>query len=110
VSQKNSASTVGRPAFFGTVVRVFRREACSVQECSEHLIAFSTEHGLGFWLLLAPRLREWAMALEGHHEEGIAQMCQSLALTREVGVNIGWSSRLCTLAEAYRTAAESRTR
>ncbi len=90
--------------FFSTIVRALRREPHIVRETAERVIAFSAEHGFGFWLLFAPSLRGWAMAEQGQHEEGIELMRQALFIAHEAGVDIGRSNTLCMLAEGYRNA------
>ena len=90
--------------FFSTMVRALRREPHIVHETAERVIAFSAEHGFGFWLLFGPSWRGWAMAEQGQHEEGIELMRQTLFITHEAGLDIARSSILCVLAEGYRNA------
>ncbi len=90
--------------FFSTMVRALRREPHIVQETAERVIAFSAEHGLGFWLLITPIFRGWAIAQRGRHEEGVEQMRQALAVAHEAGVDIARSNLLCLLAEGYALA------
>jgi class 3 adenylate cyclase/predicted ATPase len=90
--------------FFANIVRIYRRESCAVQESAEHVIALSLEHGFGAWLLFAPIHRGWAIAQQGHHEEGIEQMRHGLEVAHAAGADIGRSNTLCQLADGYRDA------
>src|SRR5690348_8239360 len=78
-----------------------------VQESAERVIAYSTEHGLGAWLLFAPQHRAWAMAMQGHHDEGVAQLLQGITIQHQVGADIGRSHMLFFLAEVYAAAGRS---
>ena len=66
----------------------YRREARAAQETAERLIALSAEHGFPHWLAQATITRGWAMAEQGHHEEGIAQMQEGLAAFRATGTEL----------------------
>ena len=63
----------------------YRREARAAQEIAERLIALSVEHGFPHWLAQATIERGWAMAEQGHNEEGIAQIREGLAAFRAAG-------------------------
>ena len=63
----------------------YRREARAAQETAERLIALSAEHGFPHWLAQATITRGWAMAEQGHDEEGIAQIQEGLAAFRAIG-------------------------
>jgi predicted ATPase len=78
-----------------------RREGQVGQERAEAVIAFSNEHGFPFWLTQANILRGWALAEQGQHAEGVAQMHRSLAAFRATGAETGRSWYLALLAEAY---------
>jgi predicted ATPase len=66
------------------------------------MIALSAEYGLPDQLAWATTLRGWAMAEQGHHEEGIAQMQEGLAASRATGAELWRLYFLCLLAEACR--------
>jgi len=85
--------------FFG-VLRQFRGEARAAQETAESLIALCAESGFTYWLRLATILRGWAMAEQGQHEEGIAQIREGLAGTRATGSELNRPYWLSLLAEA----------
>ena len=81
-------------------LRQYRREARAAQETAEHLVALSAEHGFTHWLAQATITRGWAMAEQGHGEEGIAQIREGLALFRAIGNEALRPHALCLLAEA----------
>ena len=85
--------------FFLNIVQEYRREAGAVQETAERVIAFSTEHGFGAWLLFSTSHRGWAIAESGHLEDGIALMREGLAIAHRAGADIGQTDMLCHLAE-----------
>jgi tetratricopeptide (TPR) repeat protein len=58
--------------FFIGVLRQLRREARTAQEHAESGIALSADHGFIELLADATTLRGWAMAKQGHNEQGIA--------------------------------------
>jgi class 3 adenylate cyclase/predicted ATPase len=78
----------------------YRREARAVQEIAERLIALSVEHGFSHWLAQATIERGWAMAEQGHNEEGIAQIREGLAGFRAAGTEALRPHALCLLADA----------
>ena len=85
---------------FVGVLHQYRREARAAQENAEGAIALSVEHGLSDYLAFATSLRGWAMAEEGCHREGIAQLQESLKASRATGAEVTRSHFLCLLAEA----------
>jgi predicted ATPase len=87
---------------FVCIMRQYRREARAVQETAESVIALSTEHGLSGYLAVATSLRGWAMAEQGHNEEGIAQIQEGLVASLATGAELTRPFLLCLLAEAYK--------
>ena len=81
-------------------LRQYRREARVAQEIAERLIALSVEHGFSHWLAQATIERGWAMAEQGHNEEGIAQIREGLAGFRAAGTEALRPHALCLLADA----------
>ena len=69
-------------------LRQYRREARAAQENAESVIALSAEHGFTDCLAFATTLRGWAMAEQGRHEEGIAQIQEGLAASRATGAEL----------------------
>jgi class 3 adenylate cyclase len=89
------ANSVASAEFFLNIVHMYRREAATVQSNAERIIAFCSEHGFGAWLLFSTTHRGWAMAEQGHPEEGIELMRQGLATAHGAGADIGRPDRLC---------------
>jgi len=78
----------------------YRREAGAARQVAERLIALSAEQGFAHWLAQGMVTRGWALAAQGHHEEGIAQIREGLAAFRAIGVEVLRPHALCLLAEA----------
>jgi predicted ATPase len=79
----------------------YRREARAAQEDAKRLIVLSGEHGFTHWWASASGVLGWAMAEQGRHEEGIAQIQQCLATSRAIGEKVFLPQYLCWLARAY---------
>jgi predicted ATPase len=86
---------------FGAL-RQYRREAVAAQETEESVIALCAEHGFPDWLAQATTLRGWAMAEQGHNEEGIAQVQEGLAAYRATGAELMRPYFLMLLGDACR--------
>jgi class 3 adenylate cyclase/predicted ATPase len=84
-----------------TILHQFRREAPAAQETAERMIALSAIDDLAF----ATSVRGWAIAEQGRHEEGIAQIQEGLAAHRRTGGELTRTYLLCLLAEAYGEAS-----
>jgi class 3 adenylate cyclase/predicted ATPase len=88
-------------AWFGvSFVHQCRNEPRAAQEASETVAALSTEHGLTEWLAWASTVRGWAVAVQGHNKEGIAQLQEGLVASRATGAGVLEPYSLCLLAEA----------
>ena len=81
-------------------LRQYRREVRAAQETAERLTALSAEHGFPHWMAQANITRGWAMAEQGHDEEGIAQIQEGLTAFRAIGTELLRPHALCLLAEA----------
>jgi len=92
-------SLAGAESFLGQVQQ-YRHEARAAQKTAERAIALSVEHGFTFWLAVATILRGWAIAEQGHQEEGIPQIHEGLAALRATGTEISRPYWLSLLAEA----------
>jgi predicted ATPase len=92
--------SLGFIEFFVVVLHYLRGEAREAQEHVEDMIALSAEHGFTLLLAWATTLRGCAMAAQGHHEEGIAQIQEGIAATRATGSELGRPRDLSWLAEA----------
>jgi predicted ATPase len=82
------------------ILRQFRGEIRETQETAEGAIALCAEHGFAALLALATILRGWAVAEQGRHEEGIAQIQEGLAAYRATGSENLRPYSLTLLAEA----------
>ena len=78
-----------------------RGEANAAQEWAEAALAIMTEQGFGQSLGTTTFTRGWALAAQGRHEEGIAQMRQGLAARRAIGAGITLAEYSARLGEAY---------
>jgi predicted ATPase len=67
----------------------------------------STEQGFAFWAAWGNVLRGWALAEQGHVEEGIAQLRQGLATHRAAGTGIWRPYLLALLAEACKEGGQT---
>jgi class 3 adenylate cyclase/predicted ATPase len=79
----------------------FRRDLKLTQEYADAAIALSTEQGFPFWLAWASVLRGWALAEQGQHQAGIAQMREGLSAHQATGAALGHSHFHELLAQAY---------
>jgi predicted ATPase len=87
--------------YFAAVVYQYRREWRATQECAEALMALSTEHGFTQRAAQARILLGWTLVEQGRGAEGIAQLRESVAAYGATGADLGRSSYLALLAEAY---------
>jgi predicted ATPase len=78
-----------------------RGEANAAQEWAEAALAIMSEQGFGQNLWTTTFTRGWALAVQGRHEEGIAQMRQGLAARRAIGTGITLAEYSARLGEAY---------
>jgi predicted ATPase len=78
-----------------------RREGQMTQERAEAAITLSTEQRFSPWLARGVTYRGWALAEQGRGEEGIAEIQRGLAITRSIEQELGRTSLLAMLAEAY---------
>jgi predicted ATPase len=88
--------------FFVGIVHQYRREARAAQGHAEVTITLSSEHGFSEFSAWATCLHGWAIAEQGRHEEGIAQVQEGLAAYRAIGSELWRPYFLCLLAEACR--------
>jgi TOMM system kinase/cyclase fusion protein len=93
--------------FYVAFIHCYRREAYATQERAEAAMALASAQGLPQWLTVGRLLRGWALAMQGHAEEGIAQMRPSLAAWRAMGSGLAVSHYLVLLAEAYGRAGQA---
>jgi len=76
------------------VLHQLLQEPALARERAEAAIAVSTTHGFPHWLAQAMMLRGWALARQGHAEEGVAQIRQGLAVHQAMGVTVARAAYL----------------
>jgi tetratricopeptide (TPR) repeat protein len=86
---------------FAAMLHMFRREGNLTQARAEEAIALSEEQGFLLLLAWAKAFLGWAMAEQGHVEEGIKQISQSIVECLKVGFYSAQSHTRIFLAEAY---------
>jgi predicted ATPase len=84
-----------------------RREFHAAHERFEAALALASEQGLVQWLPVSLHERGWALAAQGQHEEGMAQMRQGIAALRATGAKLALPRLLVRLAEAYGNSGQA---
>ena len=84
-----------------TWLHQYRRDDIAVGEQAEAVIRLSTDQGFSIWLAIAGIFYGWALAMQGQHTEGIAQLQRGLANFRATGAEADLPRFLALLAEAY---------
>jgi class 3 adenylate cyclase/predicted ATPase len=77
--------TLAFAQWFAAIVSQVRRDVPAVHEQAEATVALSTEQGFPQWAAMGTSLRGWALAMQGHGEEGMAQVRQGIAAWRATG-------------------------
>jgi predicted ATPase len=85
---------------FVSSIHLYRRESDAAQKVAQDLIALSLEQGTRMWLAHANAVRGFAIAAQGHQQDGIAQVQQALAAYRATRTELGMPEFLCLLGEA----------
>jgi predicted ATPase len=93
-------STLALALHFAAMLGQYRREVPAVRDSAEATLAIATEHGLSFWRACGQIMRGWALAEEGAHASGIAQLRQGLAAWKAAGSETYRTYFLALLAEA----------
>jgi hypothetical protein len=70
------AFSLARALFSVATLHKLRGEADAAQEWAEAALAIITEQGFGRLLGIITFTRGWALAVQGRHEEGMAEMWQ----------------------------------
>jgi predicted ATPase len=99
--------SLGIALSWAAIVYQFRREARRVREHAEAAIALCSAQGFSFYLAWGTIMQGWALAEQGHHEEGIAQMRQGLAAQLATGAKLLRPYYLALLAETYGRAGQA---
>lgn len=92
--------SLGIALSWAAIVYQFRREARRVRKHAEAAMALCSAQGFSFYLAWGTIMQGWALAEQGHHEEGIAQMRQGLAAQLATGAKLLRPYYLGLLAEA----------
>jgi predicted ATPase len=92
--------------YFAAVVHQYRQEWPATQEHAEALMALSAEQGFAQRLAQGRILLGWTLVEQGRGAEGIAQLRQSVTAYIATGADLGRSSYLALLAEAYGKGGE----
>ena len=87
--------------YFAAVVYQYRQEWRETQEHAEVLMSLSTEQGFVQRLAQGRILLGWSLVEQGRGAEGIALLRQNVAAYGATGADLGRSSYLALLAEAY---------
>jgi len=67
-------------AFYGMAqLNHFKRDVQATLKQAEAMLAISNEQGFPVWMNMGTLFRAWSLAMQGHPEDGIAQMEQSIA-------------------------------
>jgi predicted ATPase len=91
---------------WAAILHQLRRETSATLECAAAAVILSTEQGFPFYLAGGTLWKGWALASQGQGAEGIAQLCQGLAVLRAAGAEQARSWQLALLAEAYGHAGQ----
>jgi len=78
-----------------------RRDPPAVQALEDTAREQATEHGLSLFLGAGSIHRGWVLAERGQVEEGLAQMRQGIAVTREAGADLRMPAFLAAMAGVY---------
>jgi predicted ATPase len=81
-------------------LHVYRRETQAAQELVETLIPLATEQGYALWAAAGMFIQGFTRATQGQHEDGVAQMSQSMSAVLATGTDV-FRPNLAWLAEIY---------
>jgi predicted ATPase len=95
------AFSLVRALNYAAYLHQMRREARASQERAEAALALLTEQEFGHWVPIVTFQHGWALAAQGQHEAGMAQMHQGLAARQAAGSVGALAEYLTGLAEAY---------
>jgi class 3 adenylate cyclase/predicted ATPase len=95
------AFSLARALYNVATLHKLRGEASAAQEWAEAALAIITEQGFVRLLGMATFTRGWALAIQGKHKEGMAEMRQGLDARRAMGAGITLAEYSARLGEAY---------
>jgi TOMM system kinase/cyclase fusion protein len=80
-----------------------RREGPTAQARAEAAIGLATAQGFPHWLAWGTLFRGWALAVQGHAEEGMAQVREGIAAWRDTGavMNVPYSYTMLAEVSAH---------
>ncbi len=87
--------------FGAALIHQYRREADTVLERIEEVMAICRMQGFSFLSVAVTAIRGWALAMRGQAEAEIAQMHQGIAAALATGAQISRPYQLARLAEAH---------
>ena len=87
--------------FAAASLHVYLRESHGVLKYAEPLLQLATEQQFALFHAWASILRGWALAEQGRHDEGIAELRQALAEYLATGQRTAHGQNLGLLADAY---------
>lgn len=83
------------------------RHVQEAQERAQAANALASEHGIPYWLAWGAILGGWALAEQGHTEEGIRLQRQGIAAYSATGADLARPNFLAMLAEAHGKAGHA---
>ena len=87
---------------FAVDLAQFRRDAPEAQARAEALMGMAQEQGFEYWAAQGAVVKGWALAEQGHGEDGVTQTCQGLEALRATGAILDLPRYLGLLAQCYR--------
>jgi class 3 adenylate cyclase/predicted ATPase len=95
-------------AFWGIAqLNQYRQDVQATFEQAETTIALSNEQDFPVWVEYGTPLRAWTLVMQGHTEEGIAQIRQIMA-NKPTGItNANWPMFYALLVQAYGAAGQT---
>ena len=95
-------------SFFGSSMLYYLlREPLLAQENAETAVTLSQEQGFHMTIVVGTTSRGWALAQQGHVDEGIAELQQAIRTWRNMGGELGLTWMIASLTDAYLRAGRS---
>src|SRR5262245_52880995 len=91
---------------FAATIHFLRGEWPAAQAHAEAMRTLALEHGLGMLAAQGLLLHGGALAAQGHHAAGLAQIQQGMAALQAAGQEAGRLLAVAVLAEQYRQAGQ----
>jgi predicted ATPase len=88
------------------VVHQLRRDSDMAWAFAEAAIGVATRGGFPYWVAVGNVVRGWALAMQGHAREGIAEIQKGMDGCRAASVEMDRPYHLALLAEAYSRGAQ----